>query len=50
MKELMKSNIYDVEETIIVVGSCLKNMQLEGYEKLQKFLLIFTNCVWKKYI
>lgn len=36
MKELMKSNIYDVEETIIVVGSCLKNMQLEGYEKLQK--------------
>lgn len=36
MKELMKSNIYDVEETIIVVGSCLKNMQLEGDEKLQK--------------
>ena len=36
MKELMKSNIYDVSETIIVVGSCLKNMQLDGYEKLQK--------------
>lgn len=36
MKELMKSNIYDVSETIIVVGSCLKNMQLHGYEKLQK--------------
>ena len=36
MKELMKSNIYDVSETIIVVGSCLKNMQLRGYEKLQK--------------
>jgi len=36
MKELMKSNIYDVSETIIVVGSCLKNMQPKGYEELQK--------------
>ena len=36
MKELMKSNLYDVDETIIVVGSCLKNMQLKGYEALQK--------------
>ena len=36
MKELMKSNIYDVDEIIIIVGSCLKNMQQKGYEKLQK--------------
>lgn len=36
MKDLMRSNIYDVEETIIIVGSCLKNMQPEGYEKLKK--------------
>jgi hypothetical protein len=36
MKELMKSNIYDVEETIIIVGSCLKNMQPKGYEELEK--------------
>ena len=36
MKELMKSNIYDVDETIIVVGSCLKNMQPKGYEELKK--------------
>lgn len=36
MKILMKSNIYDVDETIIVVGSCIKNMQPKGYEKLQK--------------
>ena len=43
MKELMKSNIYDVSETIIVVGSCLKNMQLEGYKT-------FTNYVWKRHI
>ena len=36
MKELMKSNIYDVNETIIVVGSCLKNMQPEGFKTLEK--------------
>lgn len=36
MKELMKCNIYDVHETIIVVGSCLKNMQPKGYENLKK--------------
>lgn len=36
MKELMKTNIHDVEETIIVVGSCLKKMQSLGYENLEK--------------
>ena len=36
MKELLKSNIYDVSKTIIVVGSCLKNMQPKGYEELKK--------------
>ena len=36
MKELMKSNIHDVDETIIVVGSCLKSVQPKGYEQLQK--------------
>ena len=36
MKELMKTNIYDVEDTIIIVGSCLKRMQPKGYEKLEE--------------
>ena len=36
MKKLMSTNIYDVEDTIIIVGSCLKNMQPEGYKKLNK--------------
>lgn len=27
MKEVMKTNIYDVENTIIIVGSCLKSVQ-----------------------
>lgn len=37
MKKLMKSNIYDVNETIIIVGSCLKRMQPEGFKELEKF-------------
>lgn len=36
MKDLMRSNIYDVDETIIVVGSCLKNMQPQGFEKIKE--------------
>lgn len=36
MKILMKSNIYDVDDTIIIVGSCLKNMQREGLKKLEQ--------------
>lgn len=36
MKELMKSNIYDVTEEIIIVGSCLKSMEPKGYEQLEE--------------
>ena len=36
MKELLKSNIYDVTETIAIVGSCLKNMQPLGFEKIKE--------------
>lgn len=36
MKDLLKSNIYDVDETIIIVGSCLKNMQPQGFEKIKE--------------
>ena len=38
MKNLMRSNIYDVEETIVIVGSCLKNMQPQGYEKSKEII------------
>ena len=34
MKDLLKSNIYDVNDTIIIVGSCLPNMDKEAYSKL----------------
>lgn len=36
MKDLIRSNIYDVKETIVIVGSCLKNMQPKGYEEIEK--------------
>ena len=34
-KDLMKTNCYDVEETMIVVGSCLENMNKSAYTELQ---------------
>lgn len=36
MKELMKTNIYDVDDTIIIVGSCLKSVEPIGYKKLEE--------------
>ncbi|MBR7172456.1 MAG: hypothetical protein IKD36_01545 [Clostridia bacterium] len=36
MRELLKTNIYDVDETIIIVGSCLERMQPKAFEKLEK--------------
>ena len=37
MKEVMKTNIYDVEDTVIIVGSCLKYREPEGFEKIKEF-------------
>ena len=36
MKDLMKTNCYDVEDTMIIVGSCLQRMQPKAYNELQK--------------
>ena len=36
MKELMKTNIYDVSDTIIVVGSCLQYTQPKAFEEIRK--------------
>lgn len=32
----MKTNIYDVDSTIIIIGSCLPNMQPKAFEKLKE--------------
>ena len=46
MQELMQTNIYDTDDTIIIVGSCLKHMQPKGYKKLEKISKnIYTLCL-----
>lgn len=36
IKDLLKTNIYDVGETIIIIGSCLPNMDKKAFDKLKK--------------
>lgn len=36
MKDLMKTNCYDIEDTMIIVGSCLERMQQKAYKELEK--------------
>ncbi len=36
MKDLMKTNCYDINDTMIIVGSCMKRMQPKAYEELNK--------------
>ena len=36
MKEVMKTNIYEAPDTVIIVGSCLKYMQPKGFDKLKE--------------
>lgn len=36
MKGLMKTNCYDVDTDMVIVGSCLKNMQPNAYQALTK--------------
>lgn len=51
MKDLMKSNIYDCSDKIIVVGSCLKAMQPEAFEELEKMdLPMFELCLEQTHI
>lgn len=51
MKDLMKSNIYDTEKEMIIVGSCLKNMQPKAFENLTKLgLPIFDLCLEQSHI
>ena len=51
MKDLMKSNIYDCSNEIVIVGSCLKSMQPMAFEKLEKLNLpIFDLCLEQTHI
>ena len=51
MKALMKTNIYDCKEEIIIVGSCLKSMEPLAYEKLENMNMpIFNLCLEESHI
>lgn len=36
IRDLMKTNCYDVGKTMVIVGSCLERMQKDAYEILEK--------------
>ncbi len=51
MKDLMKSNIYDCSESIIVVGSCLKSMQPEAFKIIESWnIQIYDLCLEQTHI
>ncbi len=51
MKDLLKSNIYDCSDTIVIVGSCLKAMQPKAFEQIEEFkLTIFELCLEQTHI
>ena len=51
MKDLLKSNIYDFYDEIIIVGSCLKAMQPKAFEEIENMNLpIFEICLEQTHI
>ena len=51
MKDLLKTNCFDVQETIIIVGSCLPSMQPKAYEKLKSIANnIYDVCLEKEHL
>lgn len=51
MKDLLKTNVFDVEEIMIVVGSCLSSMQPKAYEELEKISNnIYEVCLEKEHM
>lgn len=51
MKDLLKTNCFDVPEVMIVVGSCLKAMQPEAYAELEKISSnIYEVCLEKDHL
>ena len=51
MKDLLKSNIYDCSDEIVIVGSCLKAMQPRAFEEIEKMKLpIYELCLEQTHI
>lgn len=50
MKDLLKTNYFDVQETKIVVGSCMSNIQPKAYKELEKISSnIYDVCLEKEH-
>ena len=51
MKDLLKTNCFDTQETMIIVGSCLKKMQPEAFKELEKISNnIYDVCLEKEHL
>ncbi len=51
MKDLLKTNCFDIQEIMIIVGSCLDRMQPEAYKELEKISSnIYDVCLEKEHL
>ena len=51
MKDLLKTNCFDTQETMIIVGSCLESMQPEAFKQLEKISNnIYDVCLEKEHL
>ena len=51
MHDLLKTNCFDVQETMIIVGSCLERMQPKAYKKLEQISSnIYDVCLEKEHL
>ena len=51
MKDLMKTNIYDCEQEIVIMGSCVKDVKPICYEKIVEWNIpIFELCLEQTHI
>ena len=51
MKDLLKTNCFDIQETMIIVGSCLERMQPKVYKELEQMSsIIYDVCLEKEHL
>ena len=51
MKDLLKTNCFDTQETMIIVGSCLESMQPKAFKELGKISNnIYDVCLEKEHL
>lgn len=51
MKDLLKTNCFDIKETMIIVGSCLESIQPDAYKQLEQISSnIYDVCLEKEHL